>query len=488
MSGDDNQFGDMNRRRYLEAVTVAGIAGAAGCTGGGDGGDGGDGSDGGDGGDGGDGSDGGDGGGDGGDGTSGDGGSGPNYGDYQDVSVTFATSSLYTEPWNDLASTFTDETGIEVNVTSYAQSEMLTKLQNQLRAQQAEFDAFISDVIWTGTLMDPGWSEPLEEYMNDSSLAMEGYDYDDHLDVFATNYGQWNGTTYGLPWYGDTMKLVVRKDVLEEHAEEFNANHDFDIMPPFPEGYESYQQFNEVARFMHEKGWEMGLEGRRGWNIVYYYPNRFSAETGEASMIDDDGNSRLDMDGAQSALQIYVDQTEWARNPLSSGYTQSRDQFLNGDTWAVEQWGTATSKFIDEYGWEDGVRVTLTPGGYPDLGGWGILVNSFSDQNRKEAAFLFAQWATSKEMDKYAMREHGVTPTRASSFTDELKEQAPQLNYQDPEANPGIRTLSLRPRNTNYQELGDTMQTRISEALSGSAGVEETITTIHDEWQNIMSN
>jgi hypothetical protein len=32
------------------------------------------------------------------------------------------------------------------------------------------------------------------------------------------------------------------------------------------------------------------------------------------------------------------------------------------------------------------------------------------------------------------------------------------------------------------------MQTQISEALSGSAGVEETITTIHEEWQSIMSN
>lgn len=479
MSPDNDRFDGMNRRRYLETVALAGIAGLAGCSGGsGDSGGGGDSSDGG--------GDSGDGGGsDSGDGSSE---SGPNYADYQDVSITFATSSLYTTAWDDLASRFTDETGIDVEVTSYAQSEMLTKLQNQLRAQQAEFDAFISDVIWTGTLMAPGWSEPLGEYMNDDSLAMEGYDYDDHLDVFATNYGQWEGTTYGLPWYGDTMKLVVRKDILEQYAEEFNANHDFDILPPFPEGYESYEQFNEVARFMDEKGWDMGLEGRRGWNIVYYYPNRFSAETGHQSMLDDDGNSRLDMDGAQRALQHMVDQTEWARNPLSSGYTQSRDQFLNGDTWAVEQWGTATAKFIDQYGWEDGVRVTLTPGGYPDLGGWGVLINSFSDQDRKDAAFMFAQWATSKEIDKYAMSEHGVTPTRASSFTDELKELSPQLNYQDPNQNSGIETLSLRPRNPNYQELGDTMQTMISEALSGNAGVAETMSNMHDEWQSIMGN
>ena len=68
---------------YLETVTLAGLAGLAGCTGDG-----------------------------------GDGGPGLNYSAYQDVSITFATSSLYTEPWNDLASRFTDETGIDVKVTA----------------------------------------------------------------------------------------------------------------------------------------------------------------------------------------------------------------------------------------------------------------------------------------------------------------------------------------------------------------------------------
>jgi hypothetical protein len=32
------------------------------------------------------------------------------------------------------------------------------------------------------------------------------------------------------------------------------------------------------------------------------------------------------------------------------------------------------------------------------------------------------------------------------------------------------------------------MQTQISEALSGAAGVDETITKIHDEWQRIMDS
>jgi ABC-type glycerol-3-phosphate transport system substrate-binding protein len=117
-----------------------------------------------------------------------------------------------------------------------------------------------------------------------------------------------------------------------------------------------------------------------------------------------------------------------------------------------------------------------------------MMINSFTDQTKKEAAFLFAQWATSTEIDKYAYTEFGVTPTRASSFTDEIKETSPQARYHDPEENPGIRSPSLRPRNPNYQALGDTMQTQISEALSGAAGVDETITKIHDEWQRIMDS
>ncbi|WP_101297034.1 ABC transporter substrate-binding protein [Halegenticoccus soli] len=407
-------------------------------------------------------------------------------GSYQGVSLNFATSSLYGEIWQDLANKFSEETGIEVNVSSYAQSEMLTQLLNQFRAREASFDAFISDVIWTGSFMEPGFAEDLGPYFN-SPLANDGYDYGDHLEVFAKNYGQWKGTRYGLPWYGDVMKLVVRKDVLEKHADAYKSKHGESIMPSYPKGYKSYDKFNRVAKFMHDNGWDMGLEGQRGWNIVYYYPNRFSAETGQAEMLNENGNSRLGSKGAETALQHYVDQAQWARNPLSTAYTQSRDQFLDGKTWAVEQWGTATAKFIDKYGWEEGVRVTLTPGGWPNLGGWGVLLNTYSDQEKKDAAFLLAQWATSKEMDKYSYTEHGVTPTRASSFTEDIKKQYPQARYHDPKENPGIRKLSLRPRNPKYQELGDTMQTQISEALSGSSSVSETITTIHQEWQNIMS-
>ncbi|MFC6615128.1 extracellular solute-binding protein [Halopenitus salinus] len=406
---------------------------------------------------------------------------------YEGVELNFATSSNYIDAWDDLAAGFSEETGIEVTVTSYAQSEMLTQLLNQFRAQEASFDAFISDVIWTGSFMQPGFAEDLGPYF-DSPLANDDYDYDDHLNVFAENYGQWDGTRYGLPWYGDVMKLSVRKDVLEDHADAYEEEHGESIMPEMFGGYESYEKFNRVAQFMHDEGWDMGLEGQRGWNIVYSYPNRFAAETGESSMLDDEGNSRLDMEGATTALQHYMDQVEWARNPLSTGYTQSRDQFLDGNTWAVEQWGTATAKFIDEWGWEEGVRVSLTPGGFPNLGGWGVLLNTYSDQETKDAAFLFAQWTTSKEMDKYAFTEHGVTPTRRSSFTDEIKEQNPQARYQDPEENPGIEQLSLRPRNPQYQELGDTMQVQISEALSGNSSAEETMQNIHEEWQDIMSD
>jgi hypothetical protein len=100
MSPDEDGFRGMERRRYLGTVTLADLAGLAGRADDGGDGDGG----------------GGDGDGEGSDG--GDGGSGPNYSVYQDVSITFATSSLYTEPWNDLASRFTDETGIDVEVTA----------------------------------------------------------------------------------------------------------------------------------------------------------------------------------------------------------------------------------------------------------------------------------------------------------------------------------------------------------------------------------
>jgi maltose-binding protein MalE len=50
-----------------------------------------------------------------------------------------------------------------------------------------------------------------------------------------------------------------------------------------------------------------------------------------------------------------------------------------------------------------------------------------------------------------------------------------------------MRTPSLRPRVPQYQELNDTMSGRFSQALSGSLSVDETITTVHQEWQSALS-
>jgi len=402
------------------------------------------------------------------------------------VTLTFATSSLYTEQWNFFSEEFANRTGIEVEVTPYNQGDMLSRLTNQLRAQQADFDAWIADVMTTGTYMDPGFAEPLDDYLNDDSLLMDGYNYDDHISTYARFYGKWNGTTYGLPWQAGFHGLVVRTDILDQYADEFESEFGEDIMPPYPEGYESYDKFDRVAKFMNDRGHQISIEGKRGWNIVYSYPNRFADETGERTLVEG-GESKLDMDGAEAALQHYVDEAQWAVNPTSTAFSESKEQFMSGETWAVEQWPPSMPDFIDEYGWQGDMRLTATPGGHPCLGGWGYMINSFSDQMKKEAAFLFGQFISSKEMDKKNFLEWGGLPTRESSYTDEVKSQAPQLDYYDPASNPAATQQSIRPRGPQYQSLGTTMQVEIGKALSGSQGVSETMDKIHSSWQDTLS-
>jgi len=413
---------------------------------------------------------------------------GPDYSKYEGMTIDFALATYKTE-WEAIAKKFEKETGIKVNLTAMAHSSMLGKLRSQLRAHQATYDAWISDVIWTGSLMSPGWVEPLHKYMQNPDLAMPNYDWNDFLPDFQNNYGLWKGTIYGLPWFGDIMKLVVRKDLLKKYESEYKKKHNEPILPPWPKGYKDYAHFDRVAKFMHSKGWPMGLGGKKGWNIVYWYPNRFASATGKRNMIDRSNNTpRLNMNGAKQALQVMVNEAQnYAYKPLETGYTQSRNQFLDGKTWSVEQWGTATHKFIKKYGWEDKIRVVLTPGGYPNLGGWGIMINSFADKKKKEAAFLLAQWATSKKMDKWTYKKFGVTPTRKSSFTKPILKNHPQARYQDPKKNPGIKTPSLRPRQPNYKELANSMASQFNAAMAGNTSVDSAISSVQKSWKQVLS-
>jgi ABC-type glycerol-3-phosphate transport system substrate-binding protein len=360
---------------------------------------------------------------------------------------------------------------------------------NQLRAEQEGFDLFMTDVMWTGSFMEPELVEPIDDYMEDGNLMIDEYDYDDHLDVYAETLGTWKGTRYGLPFWGDALRMAVRKDLLEEHADEYRDKYGSDILPPFPEGYESYEEYNQVAEFMSEKGYPIGLEAKRGQGIPYHYACRYAAATGDETMLSEDNKSELDRSGAEAALDHYLTQVQWAKNPTSTGFTESMNQFINGDTWAHETWTFSVSQALSKYGWEDQMRVVMTPGGYPCLGGFGFLINSFVDQQKKDAAFVAAQHLTSKEVDK-ALFKMGLGATRASSHTDSIKQEVPQARYTDPEENPGIKTMSIRPNVPQYSELSDAMSVQFSDAFANpsQANAGQVIQSVHEKWNDVLSS
>ncbi len=62
---------------------------------------------------------------------------------------------------------FEEETGIKVNVETVAEAGYLQKLLLSLSGTEATYDVFLSSNSMWGQILDPGWAEPLNAYIDD---------------------------------------------------------------------------------------------------------------------------------------------------------------------------------------------------------------------------------------------------------------------------------------------------------------------------------
>ena len=82
-------------------------------------------------------------------------------------------------------------------------------------------DLFYTDIFWAGSLMRSGTVEPLNEYLEQSTVLKPEHIIDSLLDAFTVD-----GTIYGIPKDFNTLAVFYNKDLFDYAGVEYPNNDD----------------------------------------------------------------------------------------------------------------------------------------------------------------------------------------------------------------------------------------------------------------------
>lgn len=362
---------------------------------------------------------------------------------------------------------FTKETGIEVEVDMLPYLKMRERQTLELAQDEGEYDLISYVVFSKADYVFADQLENMAKYFMHPKLADPSYDAGDLIDGYVQNIGVAGGTKgylpgptgslFGLPQGSETSVLMYRKDIFEKHG----------IKVP-----ETYDELLAAACKVPEVEPGMGGMASRaasGHQASHAFLLHLAPLGGR--VFDEAWNPIINNEAgiaAANALKTIVDCGP--KGAMSFGPSEAANSFMIGES----------AMFMDSIafapGFEDPskskvvgkVGYTLHPEGVrrgSQTGGFGIAIPKNAEN--KEAAFLLAQWMTSKKGDKLIAMAGG-NPSRFSTYADpEVQAKYPfaeafgeALKYADPDWRPIIPTWGKI-----NADIGTTMSQVLTEGL-----------------------
>ena len=325
-----------------------------------------------------------------------------NWKRYQGETITFLSSN---HPWANAVlkrqNEFTDLTGIKIRVDTFQEAQMRQRLVTVMQAKSGEVDLYMSLKSREGLqFFNAGWYADLKPLLNDPAATSPAYDFPD-LSPALVKGEEYGGKLTGIPLNIEGPVVYSRKDVFDKCK----------VAPP-----KTLAEIEDAAKKL--KACDGGITPWVSRGLKSAAPYTFSVflhNLGGQYLAG--GKSNLSSKAGVDALRYYSALLKDYGPPGVVNYTfyQISSLYREGKAaMAFESSNELGSKM------EGGARlndtaITLLPAGpggsHPTVIGWGLSLSAFS--KRQGAAWLFMQWATSKEMQAKLALE-GIAPPRAS--------------------------------------------------------------------------
>lgn len=376
----------------------------------------------------------------------------------------------------ELAAHFTTEhPDITIAFETMREGELRQQVTTDIATEAGRFD-----IVTLGPYETPLWAE--NEWLVPLDDLGDDYDIDDIIPSIRSSLS-YEGSTYAVPFYGESSFTMYRTDLFDEAGIE---------MPEQP----TWDDILAAAEQLDDPSGTRGmcLRGQAGWGenvaLVTAMANSYGGR-----WFDQEWAPQLETEPWTQAVSTYVELGTYAdAGSAELGYNENLDLFREGRC-AIWVDSTAAASFVTAQDSQvaDSVGFALAPNTGLDVGSnwlwaWALAIPESSTQ--QDAAREFVAWATSPEYTELVAEEFGwsnVPPgTRTSLYEnqDYLAEApfAPLVLQSLESADPDQPTVDDVPYTgiqyvtvPQFQGIGTAVGNQLAAALSGETPVPEAL-------------
>jgi multiple sugar transport system substrate-binding protein len=386
---------------------------------------------------------------------------------------------------------FRELSGIDVKLEATPPGQIRQKAILDLSSKTGTWATSATDPMYYPLYVSNGWIDPLTDFLDNPDLTDKAwFDYDDILENWR-GAATIDGVPYGIPFEGEATIQIYRSDVYEKLG----------LKPA-----ETLEEYAANAARVNDPGnrlWGAALRGFKGaGQNMYIYPSIFLAYGGKWF----DGD-KLVVNGpeAAAALEWYVALLKsaapegvenWNWPDIADAFSQGTlGSYIDTHNSAAVLADPSKSQVIDKVGF---ARWPAGPSGrrVTSIWNWSFPINASVSDEEKAAAWLFIQWAGSKEVQaatstgfEGAYKRLGVNRTslwESPEYKALLDGIGAGLTETTMASIKEDTDVDWRPRVPQWAAVGEIVATAVQAALVGQAAPAAALDAAQGEVDGVM--
>jgi len=396
-----------------------------------------------------------------------------NWRQYEGTSITFiGNREPNQEAIGKLVPIFEKLTGIKVTYELVEEEELRTKTTLDIVGKTGLYDALLIDPMFISKFVEAGGLEDLSKYLYNTKLTdLEWYGWPDDFPKGFRDMGSYKGVVYGIPLHLSGTLLFWNKEYFKKYGLDPNRP---------PKTMDELVKYAAKCHHPEDGVYGIAMRGVRGSGLNIFIWSCFLKSFG-GKWFDEKWRPLLNSTEALNAVKFYADILRKYGPPGVSTYEWSKILALMQEgkvaividtpAFGISIEDPSKSKTAGQWGY---AAQPAGPAGIcMDPYSWYVGINSFS--KKKEAAWLFIQWLTSKEVQMkiggpamYVSRLSVNNDVRWQKYFPWLKEWQSALmenvKYADPDC---------RVRIPEWPEIGDIAGAALESVIAGEKTPED---------------